>query len=115
MGNKGAQLEAAMEHRRVELRMSWRDVSAAAEMSYEGLRGIRKGERNPNPITRARIEEALHWAPGSVDDVLAGREPTPAQSTKGPGPIRDEIEDALDLMRAAIAELERIKEDRRTG
>lgn len=106
-------LEAAMEQRRVELRMSWREVSSAAGMSYEGLRAIRKGDRHPNPVTKGRIEDALQWSSGSVDAVLAGGEPTPAQP---PQPsLRndpDELARVEALLEEAMAELNRLKQKR---
>lgn len=88
-----------MENRRVELRMSWRDVSTAAGMSYEGLRAIRKGERQPNAVTRGRIEDALKWTPGSVEAALAGEEPTESKAS--------EERPAADVR----AELEQLKRD----
>lgn len=65
-------LDQAMERRRVALRLSWRDVAREAGLSYEALRAVRRGDRSPSAITRARIEEALGWDSGSVDAILAG-------------------------------------------
>jgi|SRR6266508_2654417 len=77
MASEQTRLDDALERRRVELRMSWRDVTREAGMSNEGLRAIRRGERRPTAVTKARIEHALRWATGSIDAILAGGEPTP--------------------------------------
>lgn len=110
-----ANLEAAMQRRRVELRMSWRDVSTTAGMSYEGLRAIRKGGRHPNAVTKGRIEDALQWMPGSVDAVLAGGEVTPAvTTTPDQASSSDELAAVEALLEQAMAELNRLKR-KRTG
>lgn len=101
-----------MQRRRVELRMSWRDVSTTAGMSYEGLRAIRKGDRHPNAVTKGRIEDALQWMPGSVDAVLAGGQPTQAQP---PGPTVED-RDELTALRAQLDRiLDRIQEIQQRG
>lgn len=104
-----------MEQRRVELRMSWRDVTKAADMSYEGLRAIRRGERHPTAVTKGRIEDALRWAAGSIDAVIAGGSPTPiAPETDPPNHEPDQApatmdRDELEALRATlVAALERI-------
>lgn len=106
-----ANLEAAIQRRRVELRMSWRDVSTAAGMSYEGLRAIRKGDRHPNPVTKGRIEDALQWSPGSVDAVLAGGGPTPEQSER-PDYDVDELRDLRNQLNTILDRIEEIQRRR---
>ena len=64
MASERTRLDDALERRRVELRMSWRDVTREAGMSNEGLRAIRRGERRPTAVTKARIEDALRWKIG---------------------------------------------------
>lgn len=71
-------LSEAMERRRLELRMKWTQVAERADLSQAGLGAIRRGERSPSPLTKARIEHAFEWTPGSVDAIQAGGEPTPA-------------------------------------
>lgn len=73
-------LNDEMERRRIELDMSWREVAVAAQLSYEGLRGIRRGDRNPSTLTARRLDAALQWAPGSIDVVLQGGPPTPVDA-----------------------------------
>lgn len=69
-----------MEKRRIELRLKWTQVAERADLSQAGLGAIRRGERHPSALTRARIDHALRWVPGSVDRVLDGGEPTPIGS-----------------------------------
>lgn len=103
-----------MEVRRVELRMSWRDVSTAAGMSYEGLRAIRRGERQPNAVTRGRIEDALHWAPGSVEAVLQGGSPreldTPAPAPAAADPdVQAELTELRDQLASILDRIDRLQ------
>lgn len=113
-------LEAAMESRRVELRMSWRDVSREAGLSYEGLRAIRRGDRNPNAVTKRGIEVALRWAPGSVDAILDGGEPT-LTDTSSPTPsapdddLDAQLAEARALLRQAQEMLDRVSDRREAG
>lgn len=82
---KHGRLAEAMESRRVELRMTWRDVADAGGMTVEGLRGIRRGERHPTTLTKRRIEDALRWQAGSVEQILVGGEPTAATADEPAG------------------------------
>lgn len=66
-----------MERQRLVLRITWRQVAERADLSIAGLGAIRRGERNPSALARARIEHALEWETGSIESVLAGGEPTP--------------------------------------
>jgi len=68
-------LDDAMDSRRVELAMTWRDVAKAGDISYETLRAARRGAADIPALTRAAIERGLRWARGSVASVLAGEDP----------------------------------------
>lgn len=70
-------LDEAMNRRRIQLRMNWREVADAAGISYTALRAIRKGEYKPTELTARGLDDALRWAPGSVYAILGGGEPTP--------------------------------------
>lgn len=64
--------------RRAELRLTQQDVQARGGPSQAKLRQIESGR----PVTiskpiRRRLEQALLWEHGSVDDVLAGQSPRP--------------------------------------
>lgn len=99
--------------------MSWRDVTNAAEMSYEGLRAIRRGDRHPTAVTKGRIEDALRWAPGSVDAILAGGSATPftprpsAEVSQPPQATmdREELEELRAILAAALERIDRIQRD----
>lgn len=76
-------LTAAMDRRRIELRMQWSDVAAHAEMSVAHLRRIRNDEVPLSPLAAASLETALRWAPGSIDEVvLRDGSPTPLEPTR---------------------------------
>lgn len=70
-------LTAAMDKRRIELRMQWSDVAAHADMSVAHLRRIRNDEVPVTPLAAANLETALRWAAGSVEEVLRGGSPRP--------------------------------------
>lgn len=65
-----------MDGRRKELGLRWADVAERGGITTQTLRGIRAGTRQPRGLTRAAIERALDWEPGSVDAILAGDKPT---------------------------------------
>lgn len=67
-----------MERRRLELRLSWEEIASRARISAGHLRRIRKGESGVSTIVRARLEEVLQWQPGSIQAVIEGCDPTPA-------------------------------------
>lgn len=75
-----------MEQRRRDLGMTWREVATAGALSIETLRTIRYGESVPHGLTRASIERALRWAPGSVDRFLeSGTAPVSADAAPAAG------------------------------
>lgn len=71
-----------MNQRRLELRMSWTEVARSAGMSISGLGFIRRGEREPIALSRAKLEDALWWQAGSIDAILEGGEPMPAKAKR---------------------------------
>jgi transcriptional regulator with XRE-family HTH domain len=73
-------LDEAMNRRRLELRMNWRQVAEAAGISYTAIRAIRRGDYQPTELTARGIDDALRWVHGSVLAVLAGGEPTPIEA-----------------------------------
>lgn len=81
-------LNDAMNRRRMELGLQWRDLAAAAGISYEALRAIRRGSSKPADLTAHRLEEALQWEPGAVRSALSGQEPRlrPVEPTDSPPP-----------------------------
>lgn len=75
--------DAAMNRRRLELGMTWRQVAAAAHISYETLRAVRKGETGGGELTLSSIERGLRWTSGAFADIDAGREPLPLLDSEG--------------------------------
>lgn len=74
------QLDEAMNHRRLELRMSWRQAADAASISYTAIRAIRRGDYRPTELTARALDEAFRWRAGSTEAVLAGGSPTPLEA-----------------------------------
>ncbi|MBZ6175555.1 hypothetical protein KVH24_23320 [Streptomyces olivaceus] len=68
-------LDEAMTERRLDLRMNWRQLADAADISYEALRAIRRGDYRPAELTARGLDEGLRWASGSVYAVLDGGKP----------------------------------------
>ena len=87
-------LDEAMNQRRLELRLKWRDLAEAAGITYEALRAIRRGESRPTEFTARALDAVLQWAPGSVHAILGGGEPTPLEATadQGPAPQHPTVE-----------------------
>lgn len=108
-------LDQAMNRRRLELRMNWRELAEAAGISYTALRAIRRGEYRPTELTAQDLDAALQWAPGSVHAVLDGRDPSPLEERAKPepaeagaavtSPLEQELELAARLMAAQVREL----------
>lgn len=69
-------LDDAIGDRRLQRSLSWGQLAAAVGVSESGLRNIRRGRNEPSPLTKHRIERALHWADGSIDAILDGGDPT---------------------------------------
>lgn len=92
-------LNDVMNARRRQLRLEWKDVADAAGLSLSGLGAIRRGERTPRDLTRDRLEDALHWAPGSIDAIMSDGDPIPAdemrRSTDHPDPAVAALGDRL--------------------
>jgi hypothetical protein len=65
-----ARLEKRMEDRKDELGLSWRQVAERAGITYEGLRGARKGPSEIPSLTRRKIERALKWPDREIDRIL---------------------------------------------
>ncbi|MFM9563287.1 MULTISPECIES: helix-turn-helix domain-containing protein [Streptomyces] len=122
-------LDQAMNQRRLELRLNWRQVAQAADISYTALRAIRKGEYRPTELTAQAIDRALRWPPGTVHAILDGRTSDPAEDgeivnqgtenrteshttgaveqpqPEGPPTLSQELELASRLMFAQVKEL----------
>lgn len=76
-------LAELMDARRIELRMTWKEVADAGGVSAEVLRDLRNGrtDRDVRPLTKRGIEDGLQWRPGSVDQILMGGYPVPLEGS----------------------------------
>jgi hypothetical protein len=73
-----------MAQRRLDLGFkTWRDLAQAADISYETLRALRKGEGTPAEATIHGLERALKWRTGSIAAVYDNRDPEPAPGSPG--------------------------------
>ena len=117
-------LDQAMERRRLQLGLEWREVADRAGVSYETLRALRKSGV-ASSLSKRRIEGALQWAPGSIDNVLINRDPveidtdistTQAGRPRGGVPparrqhVRDELLRRVEEMQRQLSELRQIME-----
>lgn len=77
-----ARLAEQMEERRLELRLTWREVAEAGGISYEVIRNLRNGRGTGiAPLTARGIDKGLQWVEGhGVGNILNGREPVPVVS-----------------------------------
>lgn len=86
-----ARLARAVARQRNDLRLSQRQLAERAGVSPGTIQNLEDPTRVPTkPLrTMGQIERALEWAAGSVDEVLAGGEPTlslaPRPQTSAPG------------------------------
>ncbi|MDQ0829502.1 hypothetical protein QF032_001346 [Streptomyces achromogenes] len=113
-------LDAAMSERRLELRLNWREVATMAGITYEALRGIRRGDYKPAELTARGLDDALQWVPGSVLAILQGGHPRPAVEVNTEAvqpdaaelpPLDEELSLAQRLLAATLREMRLSPED----
>lgn len=104
--NPHERLASAIEARRGELGLSLRQVAELAGITGETLRAVRKGSNEPSSLTKRGIERALAWAAGSVDHILDGDGPLPAD--KPPADPMGATEAILDDMERRVADMKRL-------
>lgn len=56
--------------------MNQRDLAMRADVTAATLRSLEQDRRWPQDVNRAKIEQALGWAPGSLEAIRDGGEPT---------------------------------------
>lgn len=78
MSQPHERLSEAMRKRGLQLGKRWVHIARDADITTSALGAIRRGEYRPSPHTATALDEALEWAPGSVERILAGGEPTVA-------------------------------------
>lgn len=79
-----ARLDKVMTERVEDLDLLWNKVAELAGMTYGNLHKIRTGAISVTSRAKRGIERALQWQKGSVDAILAGRDPKPIQMDKPP-------------------------------
>src|SRR5579875_3026864 len=72
-----AEVGEMVANRRAELGKDRAELARIAEVDNKTLASLESGQRWPRDRSRARIEQALRWRPGSIAALLAGGEPTP--------------------------------------
>ena len=84
--NNRKRLGVAVVARRIELGMrTTKALSEKTDLTPRMLGDLENGRRdNFSSGTKAQIERALQWAPGSIDSTLAGGDPTPIPSEVAP-------------------------------
>jgi hypothetical protein len=70
-----ARAGAAFAARRVELGISQRELAKMKIIGAANLIAFEKGRSWPREMTRARLEQAVQWPPGTLARVHAGRNP----------------------------------------
>lgn len=66
----------AVQTRRSELGLSRAELARRADVDPKTLQSLEQDARWPLDVNRARIEAELGWAPGSLDSLREGGEPT---------------------------------------
>lgn len=111
-----ARLARLIEDRRKSLSLSISGAARAAGIDRGTWTAAERGTRQTEEYMYAGIERVLRWAPGSIDDIMAGGEPTiqqpaeatePARPAETPGPLPDD-EAIIKVMRS-----DRIPEDQK--
>lgn len=64
-------MEAAIDRRRIEKGLRWRDLLEAAQVAHETMRRLRVHglAANTDVITLRRIDRALGWEPGTIEKI----------------------------------------------
>jgi transcriptional regulator with XRE-family HTH domain len=87
-GERVERLAEAVRSRRYRLGMSQQAVADAASVSLRSIGNLERGEGVPQLGKRLAIETALRWAPGSIEAVMRGEDPTELSlETRQPQPV----------------------------
>jgi hypothetical protein len=110
-------LAECMDARRLDLGLTWDEVSTESRVHRETIRSIRNRETGSiRPLTKRGLERALHWRPGSIDKILSGGDPTPLErepeSPAAPSTAQDREMQLLVEIREAVEELQRLRGER---
>jgi hypothetical protein len=115
-------LDTAMDRRRRQLRLRWKQVADRAGMTYSNLHRIRTGQITLTDFARDGVEDALQWEHGSVAAILDGAEPTERRqfrvTTEADVPKDLRLPEGLELrddVEAAIWAITDLPKDARRG
>lgn len=95
------QVGDAVKDRRMALQMDQAGLARLAEVDAKTVRSLERGERWPRDVSRAKIEAALQWEPGSLEALLAGGD---ARSIDGLAGFTDSGEELFELPGARVYE-----------
>ena len=113
-----ARAGAAAAARRRELDISQRSLAADGIINAGALISFEKGRSWPRERTRAKLEEVLQWAPGTIARIRRGG-PSHPTSLPNPSPAGDEVSLIAQAVEAAVHSLggtdRRAAADRRSG
>ena len=99
-------LRQLMDDRRLQLGLTWEQVAATAQVSYEAIRAARNDNAEIRPLTRAAIDRGLRWEVGSVARVLdEDGDPVPLESLPAEPP-RPRLAAVPDALAAGLPEAE---------
>lgn len=102
-------IDHAMNARRLDLRLKWKDVTARAGISPQTLSKIRTlGTVGVNPLIIAKVEDALRWESGSLQALTDGGTPTPKRPAE-----QDIYADMTNPKEAAVWAMDLSESDRR--
>ena len=101
-----ALLDSAIEARRLDLGLSWKQLAEVAGISDVSLRNARKGRSDLNSLSKRRLEDALTWGHGSIDRVLDGGDPAPLMLAGGENTLA-ELRELLTAALDRVNQLER--------
>ncbi|WP_313318192.1 helix-turn-helix domain-containing protein [Gordonia sputi] len=77
------QAGAIVAARRRELGLDVAELARTAGVDVKTIRSLEAGERMPRDSTKAKIERALSWDSGGIDEVMEGREPPVSGALRG--------------------------------
>lgn len=106
MSQPHERLDKAMRRRGIQLGKRWVQIAADAGITTSALGAIRRGEYRPSAHTAAALDEALEWVPGSVERILEGGDPLPADHP--PADAMGATEAILDDMERRVADMKRL-------
>lgn len=94
-------------HRRAELDLTQMEVAQRGPLSLDRVQAIEGAKSAKYRLgTLLALERALEWAPGSVEQILRGGDPLPAD--RPPADAMGAAEEILDDMERRVADMKRL-------